>query len=320
MIESSLFAKLQSITPEEQAILDGREDIDRTLYMAGQDNEISEKKLLTDGKLIALRPHTRFIHFPEHTHDYVEVIYACSGETTHLVDGQTIRLGAGELLFLRQHVRHEVYKAGMRDVAVNFIVLPEFFSDALEVVGEEDSPIRRFLVDCLLNQNIGPSYLHFQVAEDASVQNLVENLLTTLMKQLPNCRKISQLTMTLLLLELVEHTESLAWDSQESVILKVLRYIDGHYATGSLTDAAGLFHCDISALSREIHRQTGKTYTELVQQKRLSQAAFLLRSTDRKVADIAVAVGYENISYFHRLFRKAYGVSPRQFRLSEATG
>ena len=96
MIESSLFAKLQSITPEEQAILDGREEIDRTLYMAGQDNEISEKKLLTDGKLIALRPHTRFIHFPEHTHDYVEVIYACSGETTHLVDGQTIRLGAAE--------------------------------------------------------------------------------------------------------------------------------------------------------------------------------------------------------------------------------
>lgn len=320
MIDSTLFAKLQSITPEEQAILDGREDIDRTLYMAGQDNEISEKKLLTDGRLIALRPHTRFIHFPDHTHDYVEVIYACSGETTHLVDGQTIRLGAGELLFLRQRVRHEVYKAGMRDVAVNFIVLPEFFSDALEVIGEEDSPIRRFLVDCLLNQNIGPSCLHFQVAEDASVQNLVENLLTTLMKQLPNWRKISQLTMTLLLLELLEHTESLDWDSQESVILKVLRYIDGHYATGSLTDAARLFHCDISALSREIRRQTGKTYTELVQQKRLSQAAFLLRSTDRKVADIAIAVGYENISYFHRLFRKAYGVSPRQFRLSEAAG
>lgn len=320
MIDSTLFAKLQSITPEEQAILDGREDIDRTLYMAERDNEVSEKKLLTDGRLIALRTHTRFIHFPEHTHDYVEVIYACSGETTHLVDGQTIRLVAGELLFLRQHVRHEVYKAEMRDVAVNLIVLPEFFSDALEVIGEEASPIRRFLVDCLLNQNIGPSYLHFQVAEDPAVQNLVENLLTALMRQLPNWRKVSQLTMTLLLLELMEHTESLAWDSQESVITKVLRYIDGHYATGSLTDAARLFHCDISALSRDIRRQTGKTYTELVQQKRLSQAAFLLRSTDRKVADIAVAVGYENISYFHRLFHKTYGVSPRQFRLSEAAG
>lgn len=315
MIERSIFAKLQSITPEEKSILDGQKYIDRDLYMPGRENEISAKKLLPAGKQITMRPHTRFIHFPEHTHDYVEIVYVCSGETTHIVDGKTIRLGAGELLFLRQHVRHEVYKAGIRDVSVNFIVLPEFFSVPLGTIGEDASPMRRFLADCLLNQNIGPGYLHFQVAEDVSVQNLVENLLMTLLKEPPNWQKISQMTLALLLLELMEHTESLAWDAQESVILKVLRYIDGHYANGSLTDAARLFHCDISALSRDIRRQTGKTYTELVQEKRMSQAAFLLRSTDRKVADIAIAVGYENISYFHRLFRSIYGVSPRQFRI-----
>lgn len=315
MIKSEIFAQLQRITPEEQAILNGRTQIDRAPYMEGAENEISARRLLPDGNLITMRPHTRFIHFPEHTHDYVEVIYACSGETTHLVDGQTIRLGAGELLFLRQHVRHEVYKAGAKDMSVNFIVLPELFSDPLAAIGEEALPVHRFLVDCLFEQNIGPAYLHFQVAEDVSVQNLVENLLITLMKEAPNWQKISQMTLTLLLLELMEHTENLAWDTQESVQQKILRYIDGHYANGSLTDAARLFHCDISALSRDIRRQTGKTYTELVQEKRLSQAAFLLRSTDRKVADIAIAVGYENISYFHRLFRGAYGLSPRQFRV-----
>ena len=315
MIERSIFAKLQSVTPEEQAILDGQKYIARDLYMPGPENEISAKKLLSAGKQIAMRPHTRFIHFPEHTHDYVEVIYVCSGEMTHIVDGKTIRLGTGELLFLRQHVRHEVYKAGARDVSVNFIILPEFFSVPLSTIGEDASPMRRFLVDCLFDQNIGPGYLHFQVADDVSAQNLVENLLITLMKESPNWQKISQMTLALLLMELMEHTESLNWNAQESVILKVLRYIDGHYASGSLTDAARLFHCDISALSRDIRRQTGKTYTELVQEKRMSQAAFLLRATDRKVADIAIAVGYENISYFHRLFRSAYGVSPRQFRV-----
>ena len=57
------------ITPEEQAILDGRTTIDRDIYMQGQGNTINAKKLLAAGKLITVRPHTRFIHFPEHTHD-----------------------------------------------------------------------------------------------------------------------------------------------------------------------------------------------------------------------------------------------------------
>ena len=51
-----------------------------------------------------------------------------------------------------------------------------------------------------------------------------------------------------------------------------------------------------------------------VQEKRLAQAAFLLRNTDRNVADISVAVGYENISYFHRIFSAAYGKSPKHYR------
>ena len=66
-------------------------------------------------------------------------------------------------------------------------------------------------------------------------------------------------------------------------------------------------------------RKTGKTYTQLIQEKRLAQAAFLLRNTDRNVSDIAVAVGYENISYFHRIFADSYGKSPRHYRVQERT-
>ena len=284
--------------------------------MSGSQDVIDSRKMLSDGKLIALRTHTRFIHFPEHTHDYVEVVYMCSGSTTHIINGKTIRLQQGELLFLGQSVRQEVCKSDKNDIAVNFFVLPEFFRETLNTIGEEASPLRRFLVDCLFGQNTGPGYLLFQVAEDVPIQNLVENLIFSLLYDTPNRRKVSRMTMTLLFLQLLGHTDKLAWDSQEETILKVLRYIDEHYVDGSLREAAELLHCDISSLSREIRRKTGKTYTELVQEKRLTQAAFLLHTTDRKVEDIALAVGYENISYFHRIFRSEYGVSPRQFRIA----
>ena len=315
MVDQRIIRQLRSISAEEQAILDGRTTIDRGIYMVDSQDVINSRKLLSDGKLITFRPHTRFIHFPEHCHDYVEVVYMCSGTTTHIVNGKTIRLQQGELLFLSQSARQEILRAEENDIAVNFVVLPEFFQEALSIIGEEATPLRRFLLDCLFEQNSGPGYLLFQVSDNIPIQNLVENLIFSLLYDTPNRRKVSQMTMTLLFLQLLSHTDKLVWDSQEE-ILQVLRYVDEHYVDGSLLEAAALLHSDVSSLSREIRRKSGKTYTELVQEKRLNQAAFLLRTTDRKVEDIALAVGYENISYFHRIFRKEYGVSPRQFRIA----
>ena len=98
------------------------------------------------------------------------------------------------------------------------------------------------------------------------------------------------------------------------MILSVLRYVEEHYRDGSLTEIAGMLHYDPAWLSREIKRRTGKNYTDMVQDKRLSQALWLLKNTAKRVDDIAAAVGYENISYFHRLFAGRYGMSPKKMR------
>ena len=99
------------------------------------------------------------------------------------------------------------------------------------------------------------------------------------------------------------------------MIWQVLQYVEQHYAEGSFGELCKLLHYDGPFLSRQIKRKTGKTYTQLMQDKRMSQAAFLLKNTDRKVSDISLAVGYENISYFHRLFEKTYGQPPKAYRL-----
>ena len=46
----------------------------------------------------------------------------------------------------------------------------------------------------------------------------------------------------------------------------------------------------------------------------MSQAAWLLRNTDKKVDEISFSVGYENVSYFHRLFTARFGMSPKKYR------
>ena len=98
--------------------------------------------------------------------------------------------------------------------------------------------------------------------------------------------------------------------------MKPQKYSPAHHYSG-FAELAKKLRYEPSWLSREIKRRTGKTYTQLVQEKRLSQAAFLLRNTQRNVSEISIAVGYDNISYFHRIFEKVYGKSPRHYRLQE---
>ncbi len=315
-MDKEILRLLQKITAEEQAILDGRTTIDREIYMQGQTNTVNAGKLLAAGKLITVRPHTRFIHFPKHTHDYVEVVYMCTGQTTHVVNGKTIGLQAGELLFMNQRATHEILEAGQEDVAVNFLVLPEFFNTVLPLMGEEETPLRRFLVDCLCSQSRDAGFLHFKVSGVTPIQNLVENLLFILLRETSNKRKMSQMTMALLFMQIMDHTRELDTpDAEQTAIFQALAYIESHYATGSLTELAERLHYDLHSLSRQIKQKTGKTYTELVQEKRLSQAVFLLKTTDRNIEDIARGVGYENIGYFHRIFKEAFGLSPRSYRL-----
>lgn len=315
-MQQSILDRLSAVTGEEREILSGRMAIDRSLYMDGSRDVISGEKLLEKGKLLAIRPHTRFVAFPEHTHDYVEMVYMCTGQTRHTVNGTPVLLQKGELLMLGQNARQSIEAAGEGDLAVNFIVRPAFFSGTLPFLGEEETPLRRFLVSCLTGES-ETGYLLFHVADILPIQNLIENLLYTLMEDAPNKRGILQMTMGLLFAQLVNHTQALQFETQEqNAVVSVLRYLEEHYRDGSLTDIARSLHYELPSLSRLIRQKTGRTYTELLQEKRLSQAAWLLRNTERKVDEIANAVGYENISYFHRLFSARYGLSPRSYRLA----
>lgn len=313
-----LLEQLRRITPEEQEILNGRREFNEDIYVQSKGNVFDSRKLLDSTKLITVRPHTRFVAFPKHTHNYVEVIYMCSGQTRHRINGEEVLLKRGELLFLGQSVTQEIDAAGENDIGVNFIILPEFFDQSLKMIGEEESPLRDFIIGCLRAENGGGiGYLHFQVADVLPIQNLVENLIWTIMNNQQNKRSINQTTMGLLFLQLLNYTDKIATggrQTEEDIVLAILRYVEENYKDGELTDLAQSLHYDLYWLSRMIKKRTGKTYTELIQQKRMQQAAFLLRNTGLSVAEAGNAVGYDNLSYFHRIFRRQYGVSPKQFR------
>lgn len=315
MIKKELYDKLIVITDEERAILGGDTAIQRQLYMEGKADIINVDKLLPSGKLIAIRPHTRFINFPPHSHDYIEMVYVLSGSLVHVINGNKVTLREGELLLLGKGAVHEIRAAGEKDVAVNFIIRPSFFDRTLNMIGQEETPIRRFVVDSLREGQSQTGYLHFKVADILPITNLVENLIYTIQRDMLNKRLINQTTMGLLFMQLLNYTDHLSQGSKdEDTIIRVYRYIEENYRTATLAEIADMLYYNLNNLSRSIKEKTGFTFTELLQEKRLSQAAYLLKNTEIKVSNISRAVGYENVSYFHRIFAQKYGVSPKKFR------
>lgn len=319
-MDSQLLDRLRTITEEEQAILDGKSTVQKELYTTRHDFTVDSEKMVEKGKLISIRPHTRFIHFPKHRHNYVEIIYMCSGSTTHIINGHTtVHLETGELLFMNQNATQEILPAGIDDVAVNFMVLPEFFDRAF-VMLEDESILHDFLVASLRQESGLVDFLHFQVSDILPIQNLVENMIYSLVNRLPNSRNINQTTMGLLFLLLQNYSDRINRDDPgqvtQNLIFTALQYIEENYKTGSLEELSRLTGQPVYALSKLIKKHSGSTFKQLLQNKRLGQAAFLLTTTMLPVEDIIALTGYDNTSYFHRIFRAQYHMTPKMYRMS----
>ncbi len=323
-MNATLLKALAEITEEERALLEGK-PVDLSAYGAEGIAVIDSEKMLAKGNLITIRPHTRFASFPCHSHNYIEIMYMCQGQTKHLIHGQIpVLLEAGDLLFLNPHATHQIDRADHMDIAINFLVLPEFFDTAFNMIGQ-NNVISRFLTSSLRKDGGDTSYLHFQVADILPIQNLIENLAFSLIQEHPRHSLINQTTMGLLLLQLLNHTDCLKESPSsppfDGLTDALLREINENYRTISLNHFAQKHRVSPAYVSRRIHETTGCTYTELLKRKRLKRSVQLLLMSDLPVQDIIEAVGYDNSSYFYRIFKRQFQLSPRAYRknMAEAT-
>lgn len=317
-MNQELLNYLKPITEEEQAILDGQDDIQKELYTSGRDFVVDSEKLLERGRLVEIRPHTRFAHFPKHRHNYVEMIYMCCGETTHILnDSETVVLEEGDLLFLNQNISQEILPARENDIAVNFIILPQFFGRSLSMI-EQENVLRDFLVSTLSQNDSQPGYLHFRAKDLLPVRNLIENMIWTLIHKTTGTNTLNQTTMGLLFMNLSQFAQSINQQSsgqyEQNLVFLILKYIESHYKDGTLSAIAAELGQPTYYLSRILKKYTGSNFKELLQQRKLQQAAYLLSQTTLPVESILEAIGYDNSSYFYRKFRDKYGCSPKKYR------
>jgi AraC-like DNA-binding protein len=109
--------------------------------------------------------------------------------------------------------------------------------------------------------------------------------------------------------------ETVRHDTDMESFREMLAFIGEHHQEEiTLDEIADIGRMSRSKCSRMFRRYLGKSPIEHVQKYRLEKSVFLLKNTDLQFSEIASVCGFNQQSYFNRLFVREYGVTPRQMR------
>ena len=101
---------------------------------------------------------------------------------------------------------------------------------------------------------------------------------------------------------------------KDARMIEIMNYIQANYIDITLDDIAEHFFLSKPYISKYIKEKSGMTFGELVKKIRMKKAKALLKSSNMTVENISLSVGYQNVEHFNRLFKKAYNMTPMQFR------
>lgn len=314
-MEKFLINKLASISCEEEAILSGS-SLNKDLYAVGGEFVIDADRILSGGRSIAVRTHTRYTDFPLHKHNYLEMMIVLSGSITHVIADEEVTLSRGDILILNKHVSHSIKTANTNDIGVNVIISDNFIESLASELSET-------VFSELARQNSSPSgsgiYLCFSSDGNKQIENIIENLLFELTEYTADDR-ILRYTTALLFDYLSRKSKKLlklASRMPDKIGVRrreILGYIQGNFRNATLSELADKMFLTPPYLSKVINEIFGKGFKELLLEERIRRAAELVTNTNIPIGEIIESVGYENESYFHKEFKKRLGLTPLKMR------
>ena len=318
MLSKSIIDNLFTITKEEQDIIAGGNQVDLNYYTESDSLVFDYKRLIDPSTSLDIRRHTRFVKFPRHKHNYVEMVYVFSGQSKQTLDGKELIVNAGEIVILNQLVEHEIEPANYDDIMINFVFRPDFF-DYLQSLSQQSNLVFNFLINTIYSNFDNSSYLYFKVADIRSIQEIMAGILTELVKPREMNDILMKLEVGRLLVELlrnIEQCEHISQNNEESnIVTEAMRYIDKHYQSATLKEFSSLIDVRNYKISRIIKEYTNSTFKEILQAKRISRFKELLTHTDLPLIEISSLVGYENLTHVYDLFERSEKMTPNEYRL-----
>lgn len=254
-------------------------------------------------------PHA--FQFPVHWHNEFEMIYIVQGNLDISISEQLYHGNAGDMYFVNAKELHFMGSAD-RNVAYYTMLFPlEFISlqtdDALET--ELMRPLRNGILQ----------FPH-QLPDNTNKENL-SAILNKIISVNPCFDFPSQIRTRAFLLELIAELKQTKNFFKENYGVsntfqrELLAFIHGHFMESlSLATLASRFHLSEKYLSRYFKEHFHISFIQYLNHLRLTHAKKLLEISELSITEIALSCGFSSDSYFIRIFKKTYGISPLKYR------
>jgi AraC-like DNA-binding protein len=116
----------------------------------------------------------------------------------------------------------------------------------------------------------------------------------------------------------LDYQVSVEWKNckaaQNHLFEEIRRLLEERYQTVSMPDILAAFGHNKDYINQLVKRHTGMTYSAFLQHIRLEKAELLLKNTEFPVEEVARKVGYENLSYFYKIFTNKFKIKPNEMR------
>ncbi len=326
-MKESIIKRLSAISENEMSVLSEDYSIASDAETAFANMKLRRRDYIYNvidlSKTVSACPHTRFIDIPIHSHNYIEIMYVVRGCIRHVINGKTFDIKEGQLIMMNRHLSHAINASGENDIAVNLIVSSDYVGIASARF--RGDPSLRDFAEQEEKENGEGRFLIYDVEYNPYAEALIENLICQSIFEDDTPKGILRETLSLLLRHFEAKPKMLIFSSsgdmeRDPVREKIGSYIQSFYKTASLSELASHLTMSEPYVSKRIKELFGATFTELVCERRFSEAEQLLLHSDLPITEIAEAVGYDNNSFFHRRFRERYGISPSKWRKENKTG
>ncbi|MBO0991611.1 AraC family transcriptional regulator [Bacillus sp. SD088] len=255
--------------------------------------------------------------FHPHWHEQViELIYMVEGEAKFQIDGQTFHAVRGDIFFIRENLIHAGEAIGETPdyYAILFnrklLINPELMDYCDNnnflithllpppVLKPADANYQMFLEPL---QGIVEEYKGQKVGHAIAIKAYIFVITTALARLYSSNEKSSR---------------SVKADKRNINLLnQIIHYVEQHYHEKiTLEEIASITNMSPSHFCRIFKKQTGGTFTEFVNKYRIKKSKKLLDDHSLTITDISDAVGFCNINYFGRLFRRYNKCTPIQYR------
>jgi Response regulator containing CheY-like receiver domain and AraC-type DNA-binding domain len=182
--------------------------------------------------------------------------------------------------------------------------------------------------DEMILSNIAPSFLKQQassifytlfsrIEEEFPTKSELRRLKMTFLREIGHVQYLENFSQ--LILETIETLRTMIVEfthpNENEQLLQIQQYIEEHYNEAlSLTQLADHFHFSYNYLSTFLSENLTTSFSEYVKTLRLARAKQLLTETDMNLSEISEAVGYSDLSYFSKLFKKEFQLAPSKYR------